>query len=145
VLQTFRIAAQLGRQSPDRKDPVRECESRLVGLLVDVILDGVYSGDLYLRTAQRPEQLAFTTWILAFGARSWMDTSVATDQLGTDDGKRVARDATEMLLDALGWQPLSRDWDYQRTRERIRRELFGREWAQVAAATARRDRTQATA
>lgn len=128
ALQTIRLASQLGRIAADRSDPVAQCESRLLSLLVSAILDGVQTGDLKLRQDQNSGELAFTIWVLAFGARALMDTKVATRQLGVENGFRVARQATEMLLDALGWQPLSSEWDYDRTRDRIREVLFPAEW-----------------
>jgi hypothetical protein len=106
--------------------------------LMRIILDGLQCGDLRLRDYQRPTEVAFPLWALAFGTRALMDTQVATPHLGIDDGWRVANDATELLLDALEWAPLSAEWDYARTRERIRNELFANEWAQVPAESASR-------
>jgi hypothetical protein len=128
ALQTIRIASQLGRMASSSEDHVYRCESRLISIIMRIILDGLKSGDLRLNTQQRPSELAFTLWSLAFGARALMDTGVATHQLGIEDGFRVVRDATELLLDALHWAPLSGDWDYGRTRRHIRQVLFEEEW-----------------
>ncbi len=129
ALQTLRVASQLGRLVPGQRDPAQKCESRLIAILMGVILDGLDCGDLKLRERQRPTELAFTLWSLAFGTRALMDTVVASRQLGIDDGFRVTRDSTSMLLDAIGWHPLSTDWDYSKTREHIRQGLFAKEWS----------------
>lgn len=131
ALQTVRIASQLGRMTTGR-DPVHHCESRLISLLMAIILDALRTGDLRLRDHQRPSELAFTIWSLAFGTRALMDTGVATRQLGLEDGLQVARDATTLLLDALEWSPLSSESDYALLRERIRRELFAAEYRQAS-------------
>lgn len=131
ALQTIRIASQLGRLMTNRTDPIQKCESRLISLLMRIMLEALRAGDLQLRDHQRPSELAFTLWSLAFGARALMDTGVATKQLGLEDGFRVARDATELLLDALGWLPLSGEWDYAESRTRIRDTLFRDEWASL--------------
>lgn len=131
VLQTVRIASQLGRMTTGR-DPVHGCESRLISLLMSIILDALRTGDLRLRDHQRPSELAFTIWSLAFGTRALMDTGVATRQLGLEDGFQVARDATTLLLDALEWSPLSSESDDAHLRERIRRELFAAEYRQAS-------------
>lgn len=128
ALQTIRIASQLGRMASSSEDHVYRCESRLISFLMRIILDGLKSGDLALKNHQRPSELAFTLWSLAFGARALMDTGVATHQLGIDDGFRVVRDATELLLDALNWAPLSTEWDYSETRSRVKSLLFSSEW-----------------
>ncbi|MBN1491266.1 MAG: hypothetical protein JXA69_15240 [Phycisphaerae bacterium] len=128
ALQTIRIASQLGRMASSSEDRVYRCESQLISILMRIILDGLKAGDLNLKHHQRPSELAFTLWSLAFGARALMDTGVATHQLGIEDGFRVARDATELLLDALQWAPLSTEWDYGKTRSGVRKLLFGPEW-----------------
>lgn len=127
ALQTIRVASQLGRLTASREDPIYRCESRLISFLMSIILEALRSGDLQLRGRQRPSELAFTMWSLAFGARALMDTGVATHQLGIEDGFRVAKDATEVLLDALGWAPLSNEWNYEGTRHRIRHVLLAGE------------------
>jgi hypothetical protein len=131
ALQTIRIASQLGRLASARTDPVYRCESRLIAILMNTLLDALHAGDLKLREYQRPAELAFTLWSLAFGTRALMDTGVATRQLGIEDGFRVSRDMTELLLDALGWLPFSQDWDYGSVRRQVRDVLFLSEWEQV--------------
>ncbi len=126
ALQLIRVASQLARPR-NRRDTVARCESRRIALLVDIITDGVNSGDLVLGAERRPEDLAFIIWSLAFGTRALMNTLVATSQLGITDGFETLRTFADHLMDALGWQPLSTEWNYRRTRARIRRELFGQE------------------
>jgi hypothetical protein len=128
ALQTIRIASQLGRVASGREEAVCRCESRLTSLLVNIIIDALARGDLQLRVHQGPSELSFMLWSLAFGTRALMDTGVATRQLGIRDGFRVAREASDLLFDALHWVPLSHEWDYAAVRRRIRRNLFAREW-----------------
>jgi hypothetical protein len=128
ALQTIRIASQLGRTVTLRDDPVRRCESRLISLLMGVLIDAIAGGDLKLHDGQRPSELAFTLWSLAFGMRALMNTSVATRQLGITDGSRVNREATDLLLDALGWLPLSTEHDFDAVRSRVREVLIAPEW-----------------
>lgn len=132
ALQTIRVAGHLGRMVNGAESPIQACESQLIALLMRIILQAVKSGDLRLRGQQRPPELAFTLWSLAFGTRALMDTGVATRQLGIRDGFRVARDACELLLDALNWRPLSSDCDYGQVRARIRETLFVSEWETLA-------------
>lgn len=132
ALQTIRVASQIGKPTAKREDPFQRCESRLLSLLVNIILDAVQCGDLELRDNPRPEEIAFTIWVLAFGTRALMDTKVTTQQLSIHDGLRIGRDATTMLLDAIGFQPLSTEWDYEATRIKIDNELFFAEWRLVS-------------
>lgn len=134
ALQTVRVASQLGRTTNLRRDAIRRCESRLVGLVMQVMHEGIACGDLPWDRDQRPEELAFAVWALAFGTRALMDTAVVTTQLGIHDGYPVGCDTLALLFDALGWQPLSSEWNYQTTLQRIRTELFPSEWHQASAA-----------
>jgi hypothetical protein len=130
----MRIASQLAASASRRCDPVHACESRLVSLLLNTVLDGVQIQDLQLLNSQRPTALAFTLYVLGFCGRSPVDMETVISQLGKDKCLRAPHDGTEILLDALGWRPLSGEWDYGATRDSIRRELFASEWAQVLSA-----------
>lgn len=134
ALQTVRVASQIGASVPLRHGPWQQCESRTVGLLSRVIRDAFASGDLQLSPPRRPDDIAFSIWALAFGARALMHTAVAAQQLGIDDGYAVARDSATLLFDSIGWRPLSTEWDYDATRARVRTELFSAEWPLAPAA-----------
>jgi hypothetical protein len=134
ALQVVRVASQLGRSVHRRREPLQRCESRTAGLLSQVIADAVACGDLEMLPNQRSDDLAFSVWALVFGTRALMATTVATRQLGIEDGYPVALDAAGLLFDALGWRPLSDEWDYMHTRNRIRTEIFDKEWSQASAA-----------
>jgi hypothetical protein len=123
ALQLIRIATQFARP-PSRRDSLARCESRRMTLLTTIIGDAVHAGDLVLGLERRPDDLAFVLWSLAFGTRALMNTQVAVSQLGVRDGFETARGFADDLLDALGWQPLACEFDYEQTRLRVRRELF---------------------
>jgi hypothetical protein len=134
ALQLIRVASQLVRP-PGRRDSLACCESRRITLLTTIIRDAVSAGDLVLGFERRPEDVAFILWSLAFGTRALMNTLVATSQLGIQDGFETARSFADDLMDALGWEPLARAWDYERTRERVRRELFPEQFRRLRIAT----------
>lgn len=134
ALQIVRVASQLGKPGARRPDGARGCESRIIAVLTGVIQDATCRGDLVLHGPQRPEELAFTVWALVFGTRALMSTAIATRQLGILDGFDTATTAGTLMFDALGWSPLSSEWDYEVTRRRVRAEVFATEWAQTSAA-----------
>ena len=124
ALQAVLIAAQLGQTRPEPEDPLRRAERRLTDLLTDVIRDAVRSGDLPMRAGLSSEELAFTIWALTFGTRTLMHTRVATHELAIADGHRVGREALSLLLDSLGWRPLTSECDYDAVRQRVGELLF---------------------
>jgi hypothetical protein len=131
ALQIIRIASQLTRGASLRYDTVRKCENRLNSLLMNVIHEGIETGDLKMAQSHKPEELAFVLWALAFGTRALVDSNHAARQCGPGGGFRVGHDVVDMLLDSLYWHPLSSEWDYDTTRYQIRTTLFAEEWLQV--------------
>jgi hypothetical protein len=131
AMQIIRIASQLTRGASLRYDTVRRCETRLNSLLMKVIHDGIQVGDLTLALSHEPEELAFVLWALAFGTRALLDTPTSARPGGNRSGIRVGHDVVDMLLDSLGWRPLSTEWDYDATRNRIRTGIFAEEWKQI--------------
>jgi hypothetical protein len=127
ALQSVLIMAQLGQMRSEREDTSRQAEHRLTDLLTDIIRDAIRQGDLPVRAGLNSQELAFTVWALAFGTRALMHTRVATRNLGIEDGLRVGREALHLLLDSLGWRPLSSQWDYEKTRHQARVVPFPKE------------------
>ena len=134
ALQLVRIACQLTNAPRARDGGLQRCESRVVGLLSDVMHDGVRCGDLVLPEPRYADEIAFMVWALAFGTRALMNTAVAASQLGISDSYRVLRRSADLWFDALGWRPLTCEWDYERVRWRVHTELFADEWHAAFAA-----------
>lgn len=133
-LQLVRVASQLSRGAENSTDHLRRCESRMVALLTGVIGAAQQCGDLVLPARPQTGELAFSLWALVFGTRALLNTSVATVQLGIHAGFDVTRDTIALLLDSLGWRPLTMEWDYTATQVRIRHELFAQEWQEALVA-----------
>ncbi len=129
--QTIRMASQIGQLVRTGEDPLGLFDRRLIALLMQITLAAMRQGGPQFKSHRRPTELVFTLWSLASGTRALMGTGVMNRQFGVESAFSVARDAREMLLDALGWAPLSHEWNYNETRERIRRELFEKEWREV--------------
>jgi hypothetical protein len=129
--QTIRMASQIGQLVRTGEDPLGLCDRRLISLLMQITLAAIRESGPQLKSHRRPTELVFTLWSLASGTRALMGTGVMNRQFGAESAFGVARDASEMLLDALGWAPLSHEWNYNETRERVRRELFEKEWREV--------------
>jgi hypothetical protein len=136
ALQTIRMVSQLGRPAYKREVPIQRCESRLVRLIMDILIDALRCGDLALRPHRRPEEVAFTLWALAFGTRALMDSRIAYRQLRIEDAIETGRQTMEMLLDSLGWIPLSDSWNYEATRRIVRGSIFAEEWEELARTSA---------
>lgn len=109
------------------------CEKGVVSLLIDVILDAVRAGDLRFPEDHGPTEKALAACVLAMGIGMLMETAAAVDGLATD-GFQAVRDAVDEFLDAQGWRPLSTEWDYDKTRDRVRAEILNGQWRQPSLA-----------
>jgi hypothetical protein len=134
ALQVVRVAAPLTRATNPSVGPLQRCEKRIVGLLRDIVLAALDSGDLVLHDPRQPDNVAFSVWALVFGTRALMNTPTVTRELCINDAFTVARETMDLLCDGLAWQPLSDRHDYQATRSRVWKEVFAADWPQSPAA-----------
>lgn len=134
ALQVVRVAAPLTCATGPSTGPLQRCEKRVVGLVREIILAGLDTGDLVLHEPKQPDNVAFSVWALVFGARALMNTPTVTRELGINDGFAVARETIDLLCDGLTWRPLSVEHNYQTTRSRVWKEVFAADWPQAPAA-----------
>ncbi len=135
VMQAVRMAEQLSSVHPPDLNLFQTGDHRLSSLLMKVVVDALYDGDLLLRKDQRPSEIAFAICNFTFGTRAMMNCQMVTRRAGIEEIPLVTQDTTALFLDSLGWNPLSSDWNYAQTRLRIRRNLFAWEWEQIRAMT----------
>jgi hypothetical protein len=119
ALSLIRLASQLAHAEAN---PPQRLEPDLLGHLIDIIRAGIASRDLRLSSPRRAEELAFSLWALAFGTRALLDSpSVRSFRIDT---RAASCEFLDLLLDSLGWKPLSDDCNYAATRRKARRLLL---------------------
>jgi hypothetical protein len=110
---------------------LERCEASCSEIVLGVINDAVASGDLVLDNEFGVGQVGFGLWSLTFGGYSIAATSPSLANLGIQDPILAIRNNCSRLLDGLGWKPLAKDLDLPVLFERIQRELFSPELAQL--------------
>ena len=121
------------KTSHERQAVMRNCELRSTGIVAGVVRDGIAHGDLALPEGGVPEDIVFGLWSLTFGAYSLIATSPKLEELGLNDPFLIVRQQSEALLDGYPWKPLSKDHDYDATRERLLETCFASEAKRLAA------------
>lgn len=116
--QTAR-AAVIEKISPESAHKLQSCESRCMGIVSGIVRDGVAQGDLALPDSTSAEQLSFGLWAMSFGAFGLMAQRFGLEQLGIPSPHRTLAANQHRLLDGYGWRPLTNEWDYEATRERV--------------------------
>ncbi len=120
ISQTVSLEKQT---SEARQQRLEACEHRCLGIVSGIVRDGLTQGDLVLPTWITPEQFTFGLWALASGAHAIM-AHKPLESLGIERPHDTLYNNYHIMLDGVGWQPLSHVWDYEQTRARIRREVF---------------------
>ena len=140
--QLVRSESIRDKTSPERQARLHHSEHRCMAMVSGAIHQGIEQGDLVLPDWSGPAQLTFGLWSMAFGAyqliashTSHTGTSASghtsLPDLGIQNPRETLFSNYHILLDGVGWQPLSHVWDYDDTRERILKEVFPDEHRQV--------------
>jgi len=124
------------KASPERIRRLEDCEFGCMNVVMGLIRDGVSSGDLELEDPEMPQTLVLGLWSMSHGFNEM--TAIAgnpiENKLGFDDPAQALFACYDRFLDGFGWRPLSKDWEYPETLERIRVEVFQEELKRIQAA-----------
>ncbi|HDM8174448.1 TPA: TetR/AcrR family transcriptional regulator [Vibrio harveyi] len=133
VLSTCAIVAKtpwvIEKASPARLNELNKLEEEVISGADALVNHAVEIGDLKFSPAVGADAIVFANWSIAFGSNALaQNTSNSRCIQRLQDPFSVLHNAN-MLLDGLGWLPLSTDWDYRKTWRRVEQELFSEEIA----------------
>ena len=114
-----------------------EAERRIIGVVVHAIQDGISNGDLVLAEGMTPVDVVFGMWASSYGSLVLQTYDIDFDEIGLPDPNGSMARMFQFTLDGMGWQPLSKDNDYNTLVERIKTEVFADEFAQLDANSSR--------
>lgn len=132
-LQIIKTTSIRDKVTPDSQARLSQTEDACFKCIGGIIGAGIQSGDLNLPEASIPE-LLFSLWSNAYGASMLQACDIPFSEKGIKDPDRIIRQHCRKALDGYGWQPLSTEWDYDKTQRRIEKELFAEEIASLATA-----------
>jgi len=102
-------------------------ETELLALLNSLVKDAEEAGDLDVLKSRSIEAVTFCNWSMSFGTLALMMRAEEAQIVKKLDMQEALLHNICVSLDGLGWKPLSRDWDYHKTVERIHKEVFAKE------------------
>jgi AcrR family transcriptional regulator len=124
----IKMADLEARASVERRKSLHQLESLCMAHVFQIVDYGIAVGDLVLPPNMKAGDLVFATLTLAIGRQTvTLNFSELMDKLNVVDPRAVTRQAVHAMLDGFGWRPLSSEWDYQATFDRIAREVFAHE------------------
>lgn len=131
VLSTCAIMAKspwvLEKASPERVKELNELEEQLIDYADDLINRAVESGDLKFSPGIGSDSIVFANWSIAFGSNALAQNASNSRCIKRIQDPFSVLHNANMLLDGLDWKPLSTEWDYRKTWQRVETELFNDE------------------
>ncbi len=132
VEQIIRSASFWEKTSEARRNALRGCETRCMGIVAGIVRDALSRGDVELAEGVCPEDLVFGLWSQTFGAYAIIATSDSLSHVGIEDPFRSVRYNINRMLDGYGWRPLSTEFDDLGQFDAICEEIFPEERKLIA-------------
>lgn len=112
----------------EKADEIRQHQygmegSRCFRVMHRIVTQGLQSGDLP-PGKMTPEQIVFSIASTATGSHIMARSTHAAMFAGIDDPLKALCQNVNVILDGLGWKPLSSEWDYDEVDRRIKRDIF---------------------
>ena len=120
------------KASPARIKVLSETEDEMVQMLKGMIEVAMDKGELSRRYQDNLYQITFAIWAMSFGSVTILRNSTPTPCLERIDIDSAVLTNASIVLDGLQWQPYSWDFDYQASWQRIAKEIFADELAQLS-------------
>ncbi|MCW8334865.1 TetR/AcrR family transcriptional regulator [Vibrio sp. SCSIO 43135] len=136
VLSTCAIMAKspwvLEKASPERVKELNELEEMVIGHADQLVNHAVEQGDLKFSPGIGSDAIVFANWSIAFGSNALTQNASNSHCIQRLQDPYTVLHNANMLLDGLAWQPLSTEWDYRKTWQRVEQELFQQELEYLA-------------
>ncbi len=116
--------------SMELRRQLEACEQQSMSIVSGVVRDGLAQNDFEGVPKISPEEIVFGIWTGAFGAYVLMGSDAPLTRLGIEDPMKALKVSMHAVLDGFGWRPFSSEWDYQKTSERVKKEIFPKETTQ---------------
>jgi AcrR family transcriptional regulator len=86
--------------------------------------NAVADGSLNIPLHLSIETLTFSNWAMSFGTNALEVSAGEAKAINRLDPNTLLLQNISILLDGMNWQPLAKDWDYQKTWQRVEEEIF---------------------
>jgi len=127
ALVTARTAAFVEKTSPQRSAIMRHNDETLFAIAYQVIDMAVQAGDLEITDDLNETVITFMTWATSYGINMLEDTGFEHTISQLLEKRNIALIGANVLMDGIGMRPLSKDWDYRASWQRIAEEVFPEE------------------
>ncbi|CCK77256.1 putative transcriptional regulator, TetR family [Oleispira antarctica RB-8] len=112
------------KTSPERTQIMDALEFEINNFSDAMFRNAVADGSLDLPSHLSIETLTFSNWAMSFGTNALAAGAAEATAINRLDPTTLLLQNIGILLDGMNWQPLSKDWDYQKTWQRVEEEIF---------------------
>lgn len=110
--------------TPERQRMLLKNEERFVEIAAGIVREAVENGDLILPEGVDEYQILFTLSSTTFGAYVMRESDSPVMKKWFDRIRFRHGTFGRVVLDGIGWRPLTNEWNYTETLERFYREVF---------------------
>jgi AcrR family transcriptional regulator len=113
------------KASESRANRHLQLEAQLMGLFLGVIEEAVSDGDLVIPPHLTLPQVAFSIWSMSFGTIALLQDNLERCSVRSElDLERELVNHANLLLDGLGWRPLTPDHDWSCAIEQCKQRVM---------------------
>lgn len=127
MIQTLCADGVKEKVSPDSLSEHSALEASLLAQVVSITEDAIQCGDLPPLQQLTQQELVFGLWSLSHGGRLLISAGLPLHELGIEKPQQALLTTISITLDGLQWRPLSTEFDYQKSLERIQTTVFNEE------------------
>lgn len=126
---TAKTPAVIEKSSAERLKQQLELETELTQFCDDMLGAALEASDIKLSPGLGIDGLSFANWAMSFGSSALLMLASSTECIKRVDTDSALLNNVNLLMDGMGWQPLSSQWDYMKSWQRIANEIFNQEMA----------------
>ncbi|MAK90915.1 MAG: TetR family transcriptional regulator [Oleibacter sp.] len=127
ALITVRTPAFSEKISAARSERIQQMDIALTSRVDEVFRAAMAAGEL--ADDIHVSALSFMSWAQAYGGATLLHAAQDLTAVTRVIGSNISLISSNVLLDGMGFRPLSKDWDYQNSWQRIEQECFAEEVA----------------
>ena len=122
TLMTARTPAFAEKVTAERAQQMKELDDEIFEMLYRVVARAKVEGALPNETQE--SIVTFLNWSMSYGVNMLARTGFDGQTRAQFDSVNIALLGVNTVLDGIGMTPLSRDWDYEKTWQRVADEVF---------------------
>lgn len=111
------------KASPERVAQINHFDAMVHNQIRSVVNDAINVGQLKLPTHIQTDEVCFSLWAISFGMLVLDQAKDIAGELVLPPIQQMIFNQITLLLDAYGWHPLSREFDYQQAFARVLQHL----------------------